>query len=415
MTRIQELQIKMSEMRSKLNDTISKRNEGGELSDELRAEMSNATKTLEGLEVEYRAAVAAEGDETREVVDQPDAEARELKRIEERSEFSNYIVAALENRSVDGAEKELNAALGMGANKFPLQFLTRGLTEDRAAIDGDTSTKPNAWLDRLFYGSHAARLGISFPSVPAGVSSYPVTTGGPSGVQRGRTEAISDGTFAFSVSELKPTRHALSMTYSIEDSARVPGLADAIQRDMRAALVESIDNTIFKGDAGGSGTEADIVGLQTASIDESTLTQANKVKGDKVLEKYVDMIDGKYAESMGDISIVNSVGSTRLWLKTIQNAATENQTIAQFLGASGLSWGTKGGIDEATANGDFGAYIGLGRGMSGAGVAPVWMGAELINDRFTGAKKGEVVLTLSYLWNLGLPRTANFKRIKYVA
>ena len=41
---------------------------------------------------------------------------------------------------------------------------------------------------------------------------------------------------------------------------------------------------------------ADIVGLQTAaSVVEKTLTQANKVKADKTLEAFVDLIDGKHA------------------------------------------------------------------------------------------------------------------------
>ena len=415
MRKSQELNIKMSETRSKLNAAIEKRNETGEMTDELRGEMRSATTALEDLEIEYRACLQTEETEDREAAsDEPDAEKREFQRIEERSDFGNYVQAALENRAVEGAERELNDALEIGANKFPLSMLVKGDVEERAKIDGDTTTKPNRWIDRLFDVSAASALGISFPSVPAGEQSYPVVTGGGAGVQRGRTEATTDGTFAFSVTELKPTRQALSMTYSIEDNARVPGLADAISRDMRAALVESIDKAVFLGDDGSNENSADIVGLNTASIGESELTQTNKVKGEKILEMFGELVDGKYAMSTSDMRVVASVGSYRLWLSAIANSAAENQTLDQFLRASGLSWTTKGGIDTATTNGKFGAFVGLGRGINGAGVAPVWMGAELINDKYTGAKKGEVTLTLSYLWNFGLPRTDNFKRVKYI-
>ena len=107
---------------------------------------------------------------------------------------------------------------------------------------------------------------------------------------------------------------------------------------MRAALVESIKwiTQIFKGDGSGANVRRLCrrysTGLQTpASIDESTLTQANKIKGDKILDKVDGLIclsTENMPKCMSDLSVVNSVGSTRLWLKTIQNATAENQTIA---------------------------------------------------------------------------------------
>ena len=82
--------------------------------------------------------------------------------------------------------------------------------------------------------------------------------------------------------------------------------------------------------------------------------------------------------------------------------------------ASGMSWGVRGDIDDATTNGKFGAFVGRGRGIDGAGVAPIWDSAELIRDPYTSAAKGEVVLTLNYFWNFGLPRPSNFARLKFV-
>ena len=50
-------------------------------------------------------------------------------------------------------------------------------------------------------------------------------------------------------------------------------------RDMRNGMTAQIDKTIFVGDSGASGTDADIAGLTTIGIGEKTLTQTNKVKG----------------------------------------------------------------------------------------------------------------------------------------
>ena len=57
-----------------------------------------------------------------------------------------------------------------------------------------------------------------------------------------------------------------------------------------------------------------------------------------------------------------------------------------------------------------------GPGASRArGVAAVWEAAQLIRDPYTGAKSGEVALTLSHLWGFKLPRPSNFARVKFVA
>ena len=110
-----------------------------------------------------------------------------------------------------------------------------------------------------------------------------------------------------------------------------------------------------------------------------------------------------------------SVGANVLWGSTIVAAAVENQTLAQFLRANGMSWGARYDIDTNTANNDYGAYIGLRRGIEGAGIAAVWESAGMIRDPYSDASKGEVAITLNYLWDLAFPRTANFKRLKFVA
>ena len=411
MTAKQKILLEQSKTRERINELLGL----AEKTDEQRAEMSTLTDRAQEIEVELRAAIVAEPQVTTETTETGlDAEARERLELRSKSAVVSYVKAACEMRSVNGPEAEYNAALGMGVDQFPLELLAP--PEVRQNTDTDTSTNQQTWLDRLFDMSAARYLGVTFNSVGPGVASFPVTTAGATASQQAKSEATTAASWTIGVTELKPKRNSVHCIFSIEDAARIgPGLEDALQRDLRMALVEGIDRAIFKGDSGPSGTGADIVGMQTAGISESTLTQANKVKGDEVLKMLAAFIDGKHATAPGDIRIVASVGSNVLWLTQVQAAAVENQTISQFLRASGISWQTRGSIDSSTANGDYGAYIGLSQGIGGSAVAAVWEQGSMLRDPFSGASKGEIGITLSTLWDFKIPRTSNFKRLKYVS
>ena len=163
-------------------------------------------------------------------------------------EFRNYVNAALHGLPViGGPELEYNQHLGIDPGYFPLDVM--GMTlEQRAKRDGDAEGNQATWLDRVFAETASARLGITMPTVPAGVAAYPVMEAGGSGAQRGRTQAAAESTYTVAVSEIKPTRHAVHGIYSIEDELRLPGMAAAIERDMAMATVESIDKAIFSGE-----------------------------------------------------------------------------------------------------------------------------------------------------------------------
>ena len=345
-----------------------------------------------------------------------DSEMRERVELRGKVSVVSYCKAALEMRAAVGAEAEFNAALGMGSDKFPLELLAPE-TEVRAFTDADAGpSNPVRWVDRLFSQAAAQAIGVTFDSVAPGVASYPVTTAGATAAQRGRSQAASAAAWTVGVTELKPKLNAVHGVFSIQDAARIgPGLEAGLQRDFRASVMDGVDKAIFLGDNGANEDPGDITGFRTAGISESTLTQSNKVKGSNVLSLFASFIDGKHANSPQDVRIVASVGSNVLWMTTVQAATVENQTVAQFLRASELSWTTRGEIDTATTNGKFGAFVGLNQGIEGAAVAAVWSAGSLIRDPYSGADSGEVGLTLNYLWDFKIPRTSNFRRLKYVS
>ena len=378
---------------------------------DLERQIRAATSAVETEEAEQRA--AAPGD----LAAGEDGEDRERVELRSKVKLGSYVAAAIEQRSADGAELELNQSMGIAGNRFPLELLAPPDRPEHRAVTGlDSAVMPRRWLDRLFSGAASQSLGITMESVPVGVASYPVTTAGASAAQRGKDEAAGDTAWTIGVKELKPKRNAATLKFSIEDTARIPGLESALTRDLRMALVEGIDRAIFLGDDGASGADADITGLLTAAdVVEKTITQTNKVKGSNVLELFAELIDGKAAMTPAQLQTVMAVGANTLWAHTLANTGNAvDTTISEFLSRWGMSWVTRGDIEDSTANGEFGAFLGLGRGLEGAGVAALWEAGILTRDPYTDAAKGTVNLTLCWLWDFGLPRPANFARVKFV-
>ena len=94
--------------------------------------------------------------------------------------------------------------------------------------------------------------------------------------------------------------------------------------------------------------------------------QANKIKGPETLAAFTAQVDGIHAMGLDDLKVVTSVGAWRLWENTIINSTADNMTLAAFLRTAGMTWMSRGEIDTNTANNDFGAFVGLGRGIEGA-------------------------------------------------
>ena len=412
-----QIAVAMSEKRSALNEAL-KGPKDGESAEDHGERRDSLVNELAELEPEYRAALVLDATappvETRQT-ETVSAEERERRELRGKVSLSKYVGAAIEQRASDGPEAEYNAAAGLAANAFPLELLAPAI-EERATTDTEAGASQATWLDRLFANTAAMSLGISFQSVAPGVSAHPVTTAGAAAAQRGRAEAAADAAWTVGVTEIKPTRNAVRAVFSEEDSYRLPGLEEALRRDLSAALTEGVDRAVFVGDAGANEDVGDITGLTTAAnVTEATLTQANKVKGPNTLAAFTDLVDGIHANGFADLRVVAAVGAWRLWESTIVNAAADNMTLAAFLRAAGLSWRSRGSIENATTNGKFAAFIGRNMGIGGAGVAAVWNAGMLLRDPYSGAAKGEVALTLSHFWGLAFPRPANFSRIKFVA
>ena len=411
MKRSDSLDLEIRGFKTRLNELAGQ----DTLTDVETTECGDLEGKVKVAETQFRAAKLSEDSETRAAeLDGESAEERELRSLRGKVGLTRYIAAASEKRNVDGPELEFNQMLGVGAHRFPLELLVP--VEERAKTGVDTVATPSRWVDRLFSVAAASRVGVTFESVAPGAKSYPITKTGATGAQRGRTEEAAIAGWTVGVTELKPTRNAVHAVFSREDDLRNPGLQDALTRDLRSALMDAVDLAVFEGDSGANEDTADITGLQTAAdVVEEELMQAEKVKGADVLGAFAAMIDGKHATSGSDLRTVLSVGAQRLWMATLANSGgSVDTTIEEFLKRAGIETSSRGGIDTATTNGKFGAFVGRARGIEGAGVAPTWSDGMLIVDPYSSARSGEIQLTMNTFWNFGLPRPSSFGRLKFV-
>ena len=238
-TRLRDLRNRQSKERGRMAELAV----ADTLTDETRAELDEIEKSTPDLERQIRAATVAVDDEDAEqraagaAGDTPaaDAENRERAELRGKVRLASYLSAAVEKRAADGAEAEYLASLEMpalgrnGGTAFPLELLAppeqrQALAEDRATTGTDIVTTPRRWLDRLFAGTAAERVGITMESVAAGVASFPVTTTGPAAAQRAKsTDAAADAGWTLAVTEMRPKRNAVRLLFSIEDAARIPG------------------------------------------------------------------------------------------------------------------------------------------------------------------------------------------------
>ena len=256
MTAKQKIEIRLSEVRSRLNEVAGI--EGDAFTDEIRSEADALQNEYRDLEVRHRAAIVAET----AVLDDAerrhgaagggvaDGEGAEFRALAGRVSVGRYVentMGAFRSASArglnltGGAELEFNQAVGLGPDQFPLRLLAGPEPEVRATTSTDTTTKPKRWVDRLFADTAAEHLGIMLESVESGVASFPLTTGGGTPAQRGREQAAAAAAWTISATTFDPTRMSVYYEFANEDAMRVPGLEDSIVRDARKSLRERMD------------------------------------------------------------------------------------------------------------------------------------------------------------------------------
>ena len=123
MTQTQKLTMRASEIRQRLNEVAGLTGEA--FTDEIRQESDKLTGEFREVETKLRAAIVAEDVDPNPGPAERDPETRERAELVRRSSIGAIVAAAVEHRSTEGAERELQTALGLNPNQVPLELLRR--------------------------------------------------------------------------------------------------------------------------------------------------------------------------------------------------------------------------------------------------------------------------------------------------
>ena len=278
MTKSQKLSLEQSEKHEKVNDLLGK----DSLTDEERVELEGLTKRLQEIEVEYPAALVAEGEDLDRRRNEGDngVSAEERERIELRGRVSveRYLAAALTGRAPTGAEAELQAAAGVDG--IPLEaFDTREVLEARALREagaehraitpapGTVGINLDPIRPAVFAPSIANRLMLDMPTVGSGAYAAGTITTSATADTVAKSAEVPQTAGAITVGTTTPKRVGALLALTPEDIAAV-GQAnfEGILRD-NIGLVQSdkLDDQMINGD----GQNNDLTGIFARLIDPS--------------------------------------------------------------------------------------------------------------------------------------------------
>ena len=386
------------------------------LGTETRAELDGLESGTPDLERQLRAAqVAVEAEERDSTIavavgDTPEAN-RERLELRSRCSLGRYLLGASGRQS--GAEAELQQELGLSPQQIPLEIWQRppearhAEPETRAITPAPSTVGVNLDVLRpaVFAPSVTDKLMVEMPAVESGTyASGTITTAAtadavPKGGS-GTTGEVPETAGAFTVSTTTPHRVGGSLNLAAEDIAAV-GQANfeaVLRQHLSLVLSDELDAQMLTGDDQNddlSGFMDQLTYPTTAISDVATF--------DDFVAAFADAIDGLWATTMSDVSIVAGVDTYKLSAKTFRDIASADLgsiSFADYAREHTAGWWTNKRMPAAASMVQNGIICRKGRSMMPdpmrLAVCPHW-GYLSVDDIYTGARKGQRRYVLSVL------------------
>ena len=405
MTTAQKIVLRMSEVRSRLNEISGL--EGEAFTADVKAEADRLSTEFQGLETRHRAAIIAEGDAEARAAGEfgnGDGEPAEVRSLLGRVALTDYLAPAAAGGGISGAAAELNAALKVEASgksggvAVPWRMLETRAFTDTGANDGSEVQRPI--LQRLFGPGVMDALGVRMDSVPAGRTEWPLITAGVSPAQaKEGTAAAAAVAATFSYASLKPKRLTGRYEFTHELAASVPDIEQGLRRDLGDAVKAKMSDRILNGTAPTDANPERVRGF-IAKLGAATDLSAAEATATDYGRLHSLAVDGIHATR--ETEVMSIIGD-----ETYQHAA------GVYIAGSGESGSEllsrrSGGCMASTyipdkANMKQSAILHAagpngGGTMRGDSVAAMWPTLEVIRDIYTKASQG-VVLTWITLWD----------------
>ena len=407
MTKSQKLSIRLSDLRSAINDLV----DCDQLDDGQAAKLKELRAEMRTGEEQYRAAVEVEAAEAeaRAADPTPSPETRELREIEGRAMLGSYLQAIIEDRVYTGAEGELNAALEIGeARAVPWQALA---PRPEARVDAGVTapavsetTMMDPTLARVFASSPLGFLGVAMPMVQPGTHKYPVLATGASGAAAAKDAKVDSEAATWTIEDATPHRVSATYRWAREDVAAFANLEADLRRDLSTTMADLVTKQVISGD----GTGANVSGLFNATTAPTAAGSSKAAWADLAIRPWSKQVDGVYADGPGAVKVLVGVETYQHAAELYRDTATINQSAWDY----GASYG--GGIRVSkhvpapvSTKQDYLAIRGAGRW----GVAPVWSALSFLRDELTGAQSGQLKLTGYCLFDFALVRSAQAVRV----
>ena len=322
------------------------------------------------------------------------SEGKELRELIERANLGVIFDAAVERRSTEGPELELQKHYGLGENQIPIALLeTRatGVTPAPANV-GQTQA---AVVPAVFPMSCASFMNVDLPTVPTGEAVFPVLSTSADAGTPAENASQAETAGGFTADVLSPGRIQASFFYSREDRARFSGMAEALRMNLSDALSDKLDQQILNGSNG---------------LFNGTNLANHAVTGITSYTNYRDLlaygrVDGKFAGSVADLKVLMGASTYAHAAKAFRSDNAGDRAALEDL------MQVTGGVKVSAhvppvASTKQNAVIRLGarRDM----VAPIWEGIQLIPDEITKAASGQVVITAIMLYAIKIIRAAGF-------
>ena len=386
MNDVLRLQLESAKLVQQMNDTLDTQSD----TPEQRATMARLkdlnTKIITAREAELAAVSGANFD---------DSESSEVRSLVQQSSVERIVISALANRSVDGAEAELQAHYGLDSHSIPLRLL---IPEQRdAASFGTTPATPGSSpgiAGQVFGDSASAFANVRFEDVPMGTRVYPVmTTGalGNVGTPAGSAaQAETDAVLA--VTELKPKRVQVQLAYRLEDAATFGGVDAGFRENIRAGLRDKVDDQILN-----RGTD----GLLTQGTAPTNPGSANTAA--QYIAALYAGVDGRYAGNESEVKML--VGSAIYGhMAGLALATGDGRTVTDKMGAR---LRVSPNVPAYASNRQQAVVC---KGLESQTVAAIWPGLEILEDRTSRAAEGEVRLIGVLLHDFAILRADGYTR-----
>ena len=401
--RLRELRERQSKERGRMAELAVV----DDLADEQRSELDQIEKGTPDLERQIRAATVANEDEEKAAeTTEPDAEMRERRELRSRASLTEYLVARMQGRIVQGAEAELAAAAEVRDTAIPLELwdtpetIERRQTDTVSAAPGTVGVNLDRIRPAVFANSIAPKLGVEMPRVMSGTFASATVSTSLTATAEAKGDRADATAAAFTVTSVTPKRISARLAIAIEDVAAVgqANFESILRENLSLVLSDQLDDQAING----NGTAPNLTGIFERLTDPGAPTAVADF--DAYAAAHAGGVDGLWSNTIKDVSIV--VGPT-----TYQHASRTFQTATNYKGelsAAAYAMTNAGGLwtnermPDASSNVQQAILYRKGRSMmGGAGamrtaVCPHWNEIG-IDDIYSGSATGERFFTLHVL------------------